>query len=286
MRQFYLQDEYGQKAAFQGGDIFLWEPGGLGFDDAAAYEPSGNYFVRTDYKAVQQPITGTLIFMPGEQYDNYFDFMNWIYAAKELKLAYKPAAQWYFIDVDLTSAEKSEINELNLLEIPVKLLPKTPWYLEQQLKVYINGELSDNVKRYAYAYPYRYSNTNKAGAVSFTLDAQLPSGFYLTIDGAAFNPVITATDESTGDIIGKIDLSAMSVEEGQRLIFSTLPDTAGAFLVTGEGTQDLTPFLGLDSDYPTFFDIPPRVPVEFAISAQTPKGLAATLTVNRYYRTV
>lgn len=286
MRQFYLQNEYGEKIAFQGGDIFFYEPSGLGFEDNNDYEASGNYFIRTSNEFEQVPINGNLIFMPGDQYQNYFNFANWIFEAKSLKIGYKPAKQWYFIDVDLISLDKEEINELNLLEVPATFYPKTPWYLEQQVKIDIGGELNDNIKRYAYTYPYRYSNTIKKGSAVFTLAAQLPSGFDLTIDGAAYNPIITAKIESTGEIIGQIDLSSMSAQDGEQLYFSTLPDTAGAYLITKDGKQDLTPFLDLDSKIPTYFKIPPRVPIEFNINAETPKGLSAKLTINRYYRTV
>lgn len=286
MRQFYLENEYGEQVSFQSGELFFWQPSGLGYADDNTYSAAGNYYVKTEAKHSQEPISGTLIFLPGKQYEGYYDFVNWIYAARHLKLAYKPDVQWYFVDVDLVSLEKSEINEMNLLEIPAKFMPKTPWYSEQQMNIDIGGEMPESVKKYAYAYPYRYCNNTKAGAVTFTLPAQLPSGFYLTIEGAAANPIITATIENTGERIGKIDLSAMSAQEGERLIFSTLPDTAGAYLVTPDGKRDLTSFLALDSSVPAFFDIPPGAPVEFAINADAPKGLTARLTVNRYYRTV
>lgn len=286
MRQFYIQNEYGEKIGLQGGSIFLWKPEGLGFEDDVEYMEADGFFIETRREPSQTEKTGTLVFQPTEAYKTYRDFANWIFAAQSLTLAYNPDGEWYFLDVDINRMEKSELAIGRVLEIPVVFAPLSPWYTQYDLNLTIEGEGADNIKKYAYIYPYRYSNSARAGILDFSVSSQIPCDFMVFIPGAIQNPILTATRLDTNTQIGEIDLSAVSAEEGEAILFTNVPKKAGAKLLTEAGEVDLTTQIGISAGVPTFFRLPPNVPLEFALTATSLVGVQAQIRIYRYLRTM
>ena len=142
--------------------------------------------------------TATLVFKPNDAYKDYREFADWIFAAKALTLAYNPYGEWYFVDVDITRMEKAELTLYRTLEIPVVYKPKSPIYTPYDLNLVIEGEGDTNSKRYPYRYPYRYSDSSLAGVLEFTVPAQMPCAFNLTIPGEIQAPILTAKRMDTG----------------------------------------------------------------------------------------
>lgn len=286
MRQFYLQNQYGERLELQGGAVFLWEPDGLGYQDDISYMATDGFFIETSREQGQVQKHGTLVFKRGAPYPVYREVVDWILAAESITLAYAPYGEWYYCDVNVESVEKSELTQFGVLEAPVVFTPLSPWYAPYDLNLVIEGEGSIGIKQYTYTYPYRYSNSAHAGVLEFTISAQIPSDFELTIPGPVQAPMVTATRLDTGEVIGRVDLSTTSAEEGENIIFSTRPMQAGARLVSSTGTTDLTAQLGLTAGVPTFFRLPPNVPVQFAVTATSLVGVNTAIRVYRYYRTV
>lgn len=286
MRQFLIQNQYGEQIQLQGGSVFLWEPEGLGFEYDIDFIGTDGFFIETYREVEQVEKNGTLVFKPGTPYQDYRELMSWILSAGKLTLGYNPDSQWFYVNVAVSNVEKSELNIYGLLEVPITFMPLTPWYTPYNLNLTIDGEGVGDVKRYIYSYPYRYSNSARAGVLDFTVQAQMPCDFELEIPGLVQNPVITATRLDTDEVIGVIDLSQVSADTGETLKFSTVPSEAGAFMLTTSGIQDLTAQLGLSTSTNTFFRIPPNVPIEFALTATSLLGVQAFLTVYRYYMTV
>lgn len=286
MRQFYIQNQYGQKIELQGGSIFLWEPDGLGFEDDVEYMEADGFFIETRREPSQTEKTGTLVFRPTEAYKTYRDFANWIFAAQTLTLAYNPDSEWYFLDVDIKSVDKTELTIGGVLEVPITFTPLSPWYTQYDLNLTIEGEGADNIKKYTYIYPYRYSNSARAGILDFSVASQMPCDFMVFIPGVIQNPILTATRLDTNAQIGEIDLSTVSAEEGETILFTNVPKKAGAKLLTAAGEVDLTAQIGIKAGVPTFFRLPPNVPLEFALTATSLVGVQAQLRIYRYLRTV
>ena len=286
MRQFYIQNEYGQKIELQGGSIFMSDPSGFGFADDVQYMESDGFFVETFREEQQLEKTGTLIFKPNEAYANYFSFANWVFAAQSLILAYNPDGNWFYINIDINEMSKSELTTAGLLEIPIVYTPVSPWYSPYSLNLTIDGVNTDNAKLYTYIYPYTYTTSAQAGVLNFTAQAQVPCDFEINIPGPVENPVITVTRLDTNTVIGEIDLSTVSADEGETIRFSNVPTSAGATLLTSSGIQDLTSQLGISTDLPTFFRLPANIPVEFTLTATSLLGVTASLKIYRYYRTV
>lgn len=286
MRQFYVQNQYGEKIELQGGSVFLWEPEGLGFEDDVEYMEADGFFIETRREQAQVEKAGTLVFKPTEAYMSYLDFANWIFAAQSLTLAYKPAREWYFLDVDIIRMEKTELTIGGVLEIPITFMPLSPWYTPYDLNLTIDGEGADGIKKYMYSYPYRYSNSARAGVLDFSVTSQIPCDFTLTIPGVIQNPILTAKRLDIDTLIGEIDLSTVSAGAGETIEFTNVPRKAGARLLTESGEVDLTEQIGINMGVPAFFRLPPNVPLEFALIATSLVGVQAQIRIYRYLRTV
>lgn len=287
MRKFLLQNEYGEQINLQGGNIFLYAPEGLGFEENVDYMQSNGFFLPTSDAQGQVEKYGTLVFY-GNGYKEYQDLMDWILAAKKLSLAYMPIDTWYYQNVSIKSVEKSEL-KLNgkVLEVPVVFSPLSPIYAPYDLNLTIEGQEAHSNKKYNYLYPYVYSNSGIAGVLNFTFSAQIDSDWQVELDGAISAPAITVTRNDTNEVIGKVDLTAVSAQVGETIIFNTVAGRAGAKLIDGNGDEtDLTPYLGLDTGLPTYFRIPANVPCSLQITATSLLGLRARMVIYRYYRTV
>lgn len=286
MRRFYIQNEYGEKIELQGGSVFLSGLDGLGFFDDVEYMEADGFFIETRRESGRVKKTGTLVFMPTRAYAGYLDFANWIFAAERLTLAYSADGGWHLCDIDITDMEKTELGVGGVLEVPVTFMPLSPWYTPYDLNLTMRGEGLQGTKGYPYTYPYRYSNSSRSGALDFSVTAQMPCDFQLTLPGAVQNPVLTAKRMDTGEMIGRVDLSNVSAAAGETIVFSTVPRKAGAVLQTSQGEIDLTAQLGIYAGIPTFFRIPAGVPMEFSLTAESLLGVTAWLRIYRYYRTV
>ena len=152
MRKFLLQNEYGEQQALQGGDIFLYAPDGMGYEDEVEYLQTNGFYLPINAAQAQVEKNGTLVFY-GNGYKRYQELMNWVLAAQKLTLAYKPLNDWYYQNIAITRVEKSELR-LNgqVLEVPVTFTPLSPIYTPYEQEIKISGETEDRYKRYTYAY--------------------------------------------------------------------------------------------------------------------------------------
>ena len=122
--------------------------------------------------------------------------------------------------------------------------------------------------------------------IDFTVDAQIASDFTITIMGPVSAPIVSVKRMDTRQIIGKIDMSALSAAEGEKLIFSTLPNEAGMKLDNGNSSTDLTQYIGIDVNTPSFFQLPANVPLQLTLCAASLENVTSNIRIFRYYRTV
>ena len=287
MRKFRIKNETGQTIDLQGGTAFFWQPSGLGFENDAEYEESNGYFLVTSSKIGQVEKSGTLVFKPKNAYADYKAIMDFLTIAKTITLEYKPyGSTWYACDVNISTVEKGELTAWGTLEVPIVFMPISPIYTPQTENFTISGN-STVGKTYTYRYSYKYGNAAQAGTLNLTIDAQMYCDFALEIVTAVSAPVFTVTNTNTGKVIGRIDLSAISVQDGQTVRFATRPTEAGAVLIDTDGTKtDLTPFIGLSVGVPTFFQLPPNTPLKIALSATSLEDVVVNFQIYKYYRTV
>lgn len=285
MRQFYLINKDGQRYNLinDNSTAFLWQPSGLGFAYDKDYMESDGFFFEMNSAVSQTPKTGVLVFFK-DPYTQYKAFMDYISHSEGLRLAYCPKNTWYFVDIDVESVEKSEIELNGTLQCTISMLPKTPIYLPYELNIDLSGDLGTSIKQYDYKYDYVYSNTAVAGEIEFEIPAQMDSGLEITINGAISSPVLVFY--VNGDKYGEIDLSSISVGVGEYIKYSSVPTTAGISIYSGGVEDDITEQIGLNADYPAFFMLPPNKTIKAVLQADVLTGTSAQLKVYEYFMSV
>ena len=183
MRQFYLVNKDGQRYQLINdfSKAFLWQPSGLGFGIDRSYRESDGFFFEMNKEVSQTAKAGILVFFGPDPYPEYKAFMDYITHSEDLKLAYCPKSNWYYVDIDVESVEKTEIEQDGTLQCSINMLPKTPLYLPYELNIDLSGDLGTSIKQYDYKYDYVYSNTAVAGEIEFEIPAQMDSGLEITI---------------------------------------------------------------------------------------------------------
>ena len=286
MRQFYLVNKDGQRYQLINdfSKAFLWQPSGLGFGIDRSYRESDGFFFEMNKEVSQTAKAGILVFFGPDPYPEYKAFMDYITHSEDLKLAYCPKSNWYYVDIDIESVEKTEIQEDGTLQCSINMLPKTPLYLPYELNIDLSGDLGTSIKQYDYKYDYVYSNTAVAGEIEFEIPAQMDSGLEITIPGQISSPVMTFY--ANGEIIGQIDLSSISVSLGEYVRYSSIPLSAGVYMYSGGSETDITAQIGLSPSYPTFFLLPPNKTIKAVLQADVLSGTTAALKVYEYFYSV
>lgn len=291
MRQFYLINADGQKYNLINDmtRAFLWQPSGLGFQYDKDYMESEGFFFEMNSAVSQTAKTGVLVFFK-DPYTQYKAFMDYISSSEGLRLAYSPKGNtWYYVDIDIEYVEKSEIEENGTLQCSISMLPKTPMYLPYELNIDLSGDLGSSIKQYggvnyAYKYDYTYSNTAVAGEIEFEIPAQMDSGLEITIYGAISSPVMEFY--ASGEKIGEIDLSSISVLAGDYVKYSSVPTSAGIYQSVSGVVDDITEQIGLNADYPSFFLLPPNQTIKAVLQADILTGTSASIKVYEYFMSV
>lgn len=291
MRQFYLINADGQKYNLINDNTtaFLWQPSGLGFQYDKDYMESEGFFFEMNSAVTQVPKTGILLFYGSDPYGEYKTFMDYISSSEGLRLAYCPKNTWYYVDIDIEFVEKSELQEDGTLQCSISMLPKTPIYLPYELNIDLSGDLGSSIKQYggvsyAYKYDYTYSNTAVAGEIEFEIPAQMDSGLEITIYGAISSPVMEFY--ASGEKIGEIDLSSISVLAGDYVKYSSVPTSAGIYQSVSGVVDDITEQIGLNADYPSFFLLPPNQTIKAVLQADVLTGTSASIKVYEYFMSV
>lgn len=291
MRQFHLINADGQKYNLINDNTtaFLWQPDGLGFQYDKDYMESEGFFFEMNSAVTQVPKTGILLFYGNDPYGEYKTFMDYISSSEGLRLAYCPKNTWYYVDIDIDFVEKSELQEDGTLQCSISMLPKTPIYLPYELNIDLSGDLGSSIKQYggvnyAYKYDYTYSNTAVAGEIEFEIPAQMNSGLEITIYGAISSPVMEFY--ASGEKIGEIDLSSISVLAGDYVKYSSIPTSAGIYQSVSGVIDDITEQIGLNADYPSFFLLPPNQTIKAVLQADVLTGTSASIKVYEYFMSV
>ena len=139
MRKFYIENEAGERRDLNGKTgIFLSNPAGLGVKLNNQYADLENGFFRNiGSKAEPQGNSVADIVFTKKAYDTYRNFLNWLFAAKELSLIYSPYEPLEFYrKVELQYLTKGELGAGKWLTTPISLPCLTPWYLQTALRVH------------------------------------------------------------------------------------------------------------------------------------------------------
>lgn len=139
IRRFFLLRADGEQKDLNGADsIWLTDPAGLGVTKTPAYANLNyGFFATTDDKQdAQETIPFTLNFTGKEPYYDYSKFVDWIFAATGLYIAYQPEGSYgdiYTRPVSVKSIAKTELNKVGWLTAAVTLECLAPWAREISL---------------------------------------------------------------------------------------------------------------------------------------------------------
>ena len=288
MRKFYLENEIGERIALQGSNLFFNDPEGLGCSYGKNYESLGNgHYIEVESEYEQPSIVGDLVFLRNH-YTEYQTFMNWVHKKYALKIVYRPLSVEYFMDVKFQKIGKSEIKN-GLLACPVVFDGLTMWYKRGHVEFAFTATV-DESKKYPYTYPYRYALSAIAGSIDIEVTGHAPAEIYLEGDGALEAPIFTLTDKYTGEIYGKLDLSAVTFSTGEKLIYSALSNEldgnpqCGIWKEVNGVRTDLTPYI--DVSYKNFFAIPIDTPCELGLSVSSAFESTVKIEIFQFYGSV
>ena len=135
MRSFGLITKSGTEINLTSSKIFFYAPEGLGYDVNLSYRRIGNEYVLESRELSQQTISGTIIFMGDDPYDQYYRFVHNTYKSG-LILWYSPFGKkmQYWRDVVVSSITKTELNQSGFLECSIEFVASTPWYTRLYLQ--------------------------------------------------------------------------------------------------------------------------------------------------------
>lgn len=300
MRLFYLENETGSRKPlnYEAG-IFLSNPDGLGFEFGGTFADIGNGFFKNAIKKYPQKVFSANLLFFGEPYKLYREFVDWCLQSEKLFLVYNPFDDEYYIDIEIESFSKKEINRLGYLDVQMRFKYLTPWYSYKNLEV-------ESISEETYSY-IQLSPTGEVGTGS-TLDGptdvlnpgistkfsvlvrangHFDSGFKFEYHGAANHPVFILEDASTHEEIGRC-LIKYDFPDGSKIEYSTQYSDSHVESTNMLGESiNLLPYLDLSND--PFFRIPVKKNSEgYIIKVQDDGAVNGILkcAVYDYYRSV
>lgn len=270
-RKFYLIDSIGRERSLQSDIEFMWEPSGLGFAENREYsQVEYGFFVESSKDFEQPEVAGTLVFKKGVQdpYQTYHEFMDWVQGAKDLQLKYVPyPGRELYLDVNVDGLELSEKTLYGVLECPVIFRGTSPYHKKNPLTFLFRTEDNRNPMRFPFEFPFSFSDSGAGDAQVFTPAGHFPAAMELTINGPVSNIYFKCEDAATGEMIGVLDLSGVSVAEGDHIYYSSRPNADGVWKVSGNTRTDLVE--ALNENEANFFTLPVGKEIKATLTADT-----------------
>ena len=223
MRLFYLQNELGNRVplnnepnnllanAPQNGGIFLTEPEGLGLEFGDTFADIGEGFFRMVSKKHNQRVIGGKLNFIVKPYEMFNAFVNWCIAAKDLYFVYNPYGTEFYIHVEIESLQKTEMNQLGYMEVPIRLKYLSPWYVPSPAVITMLGEdvtgftFGDDETEGSQLDGTDVLIGSMAEAYASEIEAygHLPAAVKITLKGIASNPVFRLVGKETGIEYGR-----------------------------------------------------------------------------------
>lgn len=218
VRKFKLINEKGQEYSLM--DIekncLLTEPSGLGYSYSTDYEQLGDEFLANLRKLEQGIISGIANFI---NYDNFFDFSNFVETAQKLKFVYeiplKNKSITYYRDVNIKSIGKSEKQTNGIISEAVEFDCLSLWY--EQNETIFKIETYEDEMRYDYKWNSRYIDYN-IRAIQFNNKGHIEAPFQVEIDGFVQNPSISIFVDN--EEYAKITIP-ITIDEFEKFLYSS-----------------------------------------------------------------
>lgn len=270
-RKFYLVDNIGRERSLQSDIEFMWEPSGLGFAENREYaQVEYGFFIESSKDFEQPEISGTLVFWSKTQepYQTYHEFVDWVQGAQDMQLKYVPyPGRELYMDVSLDGLERTEKTLYGTLECPVVFHGTSPYHKKNPLTFLFQTDSTVNPMRFTFKFPFKFSDNGAGDAQVFAPQGHFPAAMELTVNGPCSNIYFKAEDKATGELIGALDLSGVSVAAGDRIYYSSRPNADGVWKVSGNTRTDLVE--SLNENVANFFTLPVGKEVRATLAADT-----------------
>lgn len=211
----------------------------MGYSYDTEYVQIGNDFIQNIRKLTQGQITGELIF---KTYDNYKKFVDFVEGASDLKFVYKVPFEnqfiEYFKDIDISNIEKTEIGVEGVLRVNATFDCKSLWYEKNEI-VY-NLSSSENEIRWDFVWDSSFSDYTTRNII-FENKGHTEAPFKLELFGEIINPVLSICED--GKEVKQLDLTGLTIEEGETLIYNTKDTEQKIILKTEAEERNLFSFL-------------------------------------------
>ena len=287
LRKFYLENSLGQRLSLQDKERFMWEPSGLGYSENISFAQVEYGFFTTSSNEFSQPsINGTLVFFPGIQnpYVSYSEFVDFVNNSQDLQLVYSPySGKELYMDIAVTTLDLTEIETTGVLECPVVMTGTSPYHRKNPLVFMFETQKTLNPMRFTFQFPFQYSASGASAVQLFTPTGHFPAAMELIINGPCSDVYFQVENSATGEIIGELDLSQVSVPAGAYIDYSSRPNADGIWLVDGLEKTDLTEML--NQNVANFFTLPVGQQLQATLSAETTAAdITHILRIHEYFK--
>lgn len=284
VRQFRLVNEKGQEFSLM--DIynycFMSEPSGLGYSYNTSYQQVGNSFFEQLKTLQQGKIDGTANFI---DYDNFRSFVDYIENSESLKIGYKPpykniSNKEYFRNINIQTADKTEIDSDGILRCPVTFDCLSLWYEKQKATYSTSAE--ENEIRWDFKWDSKFVNYNNR-TFQYVNNGHVSAPIIVSVKGPVKNPKLTLKVE--GKTYQEVTVN-VELQEYESFLYSTQENN---FYIRKENTDGtLVDLFGQDYIDPknnNVIKFPKGKSCELIISAEN-EILNADISVFTFYKVV
>ncbi len=250
IRKFALENERSERYPLDNARItgLAIGPSGLGMVNEARYIQVGDHFAHDFLRNAQDAIRVTAYHIGKNAYQQYQQMVNFIMSASQLRLVYSVPLGTeygvYYRDVDLSSIEKSEIQEYGRLPVPMVFNCTTLWY--QSRGVIYDVETLEGETRYTMQYDMIF-NDNSALGFDAKNNGHVPAAIHMDIEGLSEYPRL--------DIVGSYGEAYQAylpaiVYPGDIMSYSSEDKNLYAYVQRANGTNEnlLSAMLNIDGN--------------------------------------
>lgn len=218
---------------------------GIGYEHNSEYVRVGNSYRLTSREIKQGQLSGKIQF---KKYSMYLNLIEYIERSENLRLIYKPINTEYYRDVNFNGITGVVVKG-NLTECDIVFNCTSLYYTEDNRRFVI--ERIEGESRYNLPFPFTF-NDYSGLAINYNNQGHVEGELLAEIFGYIINPVIELY------VNGRLKSRVMfdiTVEEGQKLLYSTKDGDNYVALEDTDGTQSNIPnCLKLTNN--NFFKIP------------------------------
>lgn len=284
IRNFYFENELGKRIDCQkiGGNLFLYNVSGLGYEEEVEYVQVGNTFIPNKKALKQNQITGELEFS-NLSYDEYAAFVDFVLKSTSLKLIYIPKTTdrvEYYRDIDIVQIDKGEEDDYNTLISPITIECKSLWYTKNEA-IYAIDPQTDEL-RWDFTWDSRF-NDYSSRVKDYINKGHTDAPAILEIDGFVVNPSIELYIE--GELYQTITFNT-TIEKYEKLLYGSKEDEFYINKQKTDGTiESLFDLDVINFDNDNVIRIPVNKSIELRLLAEN-DILGAKVTFLEYRKTV